>query len=226
MAKKKSEPVEQPKNPKSHRSRPQRATTAERAQWAFLLYEAMGASRTLTALSDIVRLIGIRRCGLKTLERWSAKYHWQQQLVQRQAGREGLVTQMALDMKKEMEDRHIASFRMLENIARAGLENTFSELAKREAVGLKGLEIAPADAARLLETAQRGERLARGEATSKAQVVVQVVGPLVKDIFAVFMAVNVITNDPIELQRKRQAEFIKRGDEILATYYLEEGTAQ
>lgn len=218
------QPPEQPKKPKSHLSQAREAKTAERQAWAFLLYEAMGASRTLSALTDVVRSLGIRRCGQKTLERWSRKYHWQQRLMERQAGREGLVTQTALDMKKAMEDRHVTVFTTIENLAREGLKYQFSEVAKRAADGLPGLELEPELILRLAEGAQRGERLARGEATSKAQVVVQVVGPLVRDIFAVFMAVNVITNDPIELQRKRQAEFIKRGDEILGGYYLEEGT--
>jgi len=217
--------TEQPKNPKPKpRSRRQQATTAERASWAFLLYEGMGATRTLKALVDVVRSIGIRRCGVKTLERWSVKYGWQRQLMERQAGREGLVTQMALDVKKVMEDRHVGMFQALENLAREGLKFQFDAVQKRVDTGLVGLELGPELILRLAEGAQRGERLARGEATSKAQVVIQVVGPLVKDIFAVFMAVNVITNDPPEMQQKRQAEFIKRGDEILGQYYLEEAT--
>ena len=215
--------TEQPKNPKPKpRSRPQRVTVAERQSWAFLLYEGMGADRNLISLSDIVRAVGIRRAGVKTLARWSAKYQWQRRLMERQVTREGEVTQRALDIKKAMEDRHVGLFQALESLAREGLKYQFSEVEKRTAEGLTGLGMEPAAILHLAEGVQRGERLARGEATSKAQVVIQVVGPLVKDIFAVFQAVNVITNDPPEMMKRRLAEFIKRGDEILGQYYLED----
>ena len=219
--------TEQPKNPKPRaRSRPQRVTVAERQTWAFLLYEGMGSTRNLISLADVVRAVGIQRAGVKTLARWSAKYQWQRRLMERQVTSEGEITQRALDVKKAMEDRHVGLFQALETLAREGLKNQFSEVERRAAAGLVGLEMTPEAILRLADGVQRGERLARGEATSKAQVVIQVVGPLVKDIFAVFMAVNVITNDPLEMQRKRLAEFIKRGDEILGQYYLEEGTGQ
>lgn len=217
-------PRKTPKTVPDRKGKSLRAATAERAEWAFLVYEGMGADRTLKALTDVVRMLGIRRCGEKTLNRWSQKYRWQSRLLERQAGRAGLVTQAVLDQRKDMEDRHVTVFQMYERVARESLIHTFDELAKREAVGLKGLDIGPEVGLRIMEGAQRGERLARGEATSKAQVVVQVVGPLVKDIFAVFMAVNVITNDGPEMQRRRLNEFVKRGDEILVGYRVEERT--
>jgi hypothetical protein len=217
-------PRTKPHTEADRRGKSYRATTAERAQWAFLLYEAMGADRTLKGLSEIVYMMGIRRCGEKTLNRWSQKFHWQRELLERQAGHAGEVTKAVLDQRKAMEDRHVSVFQMFEKVARESLAHTFDELAKREATGLTGLDLSPETALRLMEGAQRGERLARGEATSKAEVVVQVVGPLVRDIFAVFMAVNVITNDAPEMQRRRLNEFVKRGDEILVGYRVEERT--
>ncbi|GAI02018.1 unnamed protein product, partial [marine sediment metagenome] len=82
-----------------------------------------------------------------------------------------------------------------------------------------GLDMDLTDIGRLADLYQKGERLARGLATSKAEVIIEVLPPLVKDIFAVFLAVNVITSDPPELVRKRQSEFITRADGVMVQYY-------
>ena len=94
------------------------------------------------------------------------------------------------------------------------------QIEDQVASGLEGtLDIDFATIGKLAQSYQYGERLARGLATSKAEVIIEILPPLVKDIFAVFLAVNVITNDPPELVRKRQSEFITRADGVLVQYY-------
>ena len=214
-----------PKKPKSRTVGTRQAVTiAERAAFAFGIYEAMGVNRNLKDLAEIVRGLGVRRCGQKTLERYSSRYKWQQRLMERAGAREAGFTKTAQEVKTIMEERHVGLFQAIGRLAEAGLANFFSEIEKRQKTGLgETLPIDIPDLIHLAESSQRGERLARGEATSKAQVIVQVVAPIVKEITAAFMAVNMITNDGPELQGKRLAEFTARGDAILAQYYLVEG---
>ena len=58
--------------------------TREKAEAYFLIYAMMGDERTLKKVGDIVRSIGIKISD-KTLERWSARYDWQAQLLHYQA---------------------------------------------------------------------------------------------------------------------------------------------
>jgi hypothetical protein len=204
------------------RSKPKRAysrlaSRSERAALYFGIYLAMGGTRTIHSLWELVRRTGVTE---KTLERYSADFSWQRQLLETAGEREKKVQLESADLVAEMNERQATTFKDLFSLVRFGLDHYQSLVAEQNKVGLpKGLKMDVADLARLAESAQRGERLARGVATSKTEVIIEVVAPLVKEIMAVFLAVNVITNDPADVVNKRQAEFIKRGDAILATYY-------
>ena len=190
---------------------------SERSALFFGLYEALGPTRTIRRLWELCRRTGISE---KTLERYSQDFHWQRQLLETAGEREKKVQLESADLVAEMNERQATTFKDLFTLVRFGLNHYQSLVAEQSKAGLpKGLKMDVADLARLAESAQRGERLARGVATSKTEVIIEVVAPLVKEIMAVFLAVNVITNDPAEMVNKRQAEFIKRGDAILATYY-------
>jgi hypothetical protein len=193
------------------------ASRPERAALYFGIYEALGPNRTIRRLYELVQKTGISE---KTLARYSQDFHWQRKLLATSGEREKKVQLEAVDLVNEMNERQAETFKDLFALVRQGLTFYQAEAAEQARAGIqKGLKMDLADLARLAESAQRGERLARGVATSKTEVIVEVVAPLVKEIMAVFLAVNVITNDPSELVNKRQAEFIKRGDAILATYY-------
>jgi hypothetical protein len=192
--------------------------TRAKADAVFLTYVQLGENRTLAKLGEFVRSMGVKVSD-KTLERWSSRYGWQERLLQYQAELEKRRALEGVDALEDMDRRHIQLNQALGSLAAAGIKHYQGVIKEAQAKGKKGIKLDISEIVGLVGQAQRGERLARGLATSKAEVIVEVVAPLVKEIMAVFLAVNVITNDPAEIVSKRQAEFIKRGDSILATYY-------
>lgn len=207
---------------KSHKKqvKPWNAFRAEeRQEYFFLVYEQMGVNRTLKRLWGLVRGIGVE-ITLKTLERYSSQYNWQARILERAARHESADFQDVQDQVDQMTAEHVRTFQDIGALVTAGIRKYKKQIEDQVAAGLDGsLDIDLATLGKLATTYQYGERLARGLATSKAEVIVEVLPPLVKDMFAVFLAVNVITNDPPELVRKRESEFITRGDQVLNTYY-------
>jgi hypothetical protein len=209
----------QPK--KSHHRKPidVAARARERAEYFFLVYEQLGPNRTIKRLWGLARGLGIKT-SLPTLERYSQRFGWQARILERAARHESAAFQ---DIQKEvdrMNAEHASLFVDIGALAKAGVMKYQEELHEKVKAGLPPtLEMDLPTIARLAQSYQYGERLARGLATSKAEVIVEVLPPLVKDMFAVFLAVNVITNDPPELVKKRESEFIQRGDQVLIQYY-------
>jgi len=191
----------------------------ERQEYFFLIYEQMGVGRTLKRLWGLVRGVGVT-ISLKTLARYSSSYNWQSRILERDARHDAADYVEIQDQVEQMTQDHIRVFQDIGALVTAGIQHWKAKIDERIAANMGGaLEMDLSDIGRLAELYQKGERLARGLATSKAEVIVEVLPPLVKDIFAVFLAVNVITNDPPELVRKRQAEFITRADGVMVQYY-------
>ena len=212
----------EPKPKRSHKKKvkPWNALRAdERQGFFFLVYEGMGVSRTLKRLWGLVRGVGVE-ISLKTLERYSSEYNWQSRILERAARHESADFQNVQVQVDKMTEEHVRTFRDIGALVTAGIKHWQDEIEKKVKAGFPPtLEMDFLTIGKLAQTFQHGERLARGLATSKAEVIVEVLPPLVKDMFAVFLAVNVITNDPPELVRKRESEFITRGDQVLLQYY-------
>ena len=208
-----------PRTPRKKKKDLREERTAEKADALFLTYVQMGEDRSLHGLGDFVRSMGAEISD-KTLERWSARFDWQSRLLKFQAEAEKKRALDGVDALAEMNSRHIRLNQALGNLAAAGI-NRFQDILQRsQQNGRRGsLVMDYGDIISLISQSQRGERLARGQATSRAEVIVEVLSPVVKEIMAVFLAVNVITSDPPETQERRQAEFIKRADAVLAGYY-------
>jgi hypothetical protein len=191
----------------------------ERQEFFFLIYEQMGVNRTLKRLWGVCRSVGVK-ISLSTLEDYSSKYNWQVRILERAARHEAADFQDVQDQVERMNVEHARTFQDIGALVTAGIKHYKAKIEKELAAGLDGtLAMDLPDLGRLAEVYQRGERLARGQATSKAEIIVGVLPPLVKDIFAVFLAVNVITNDSPDLVKKRQSEFITRADAVLVQYY-------
>jgi len=191
----------------------------ERQEYFFLVYELMGATRTLKRLWGLLRGAGVT-ISLKTLEEYSSKYGWQSRILERAARQESADFQEIQDTVEHMNQEHAQTFQDIGALVKAGIRKYQEDIQKKVAAGLPPtLDVDLATIGKLAQTYQYGERLARGLATSKAEVIVEVLPPLVKDMFAVFLAVNVITNDAPEIVKKREAEFISRGDQVLLQYY-------
>jgi hypothetical protein len=201
-------------------SRPWNAVRAEeRQEYFFLTYEQMGTNRTLKRLWGLTRSIGVK-ISLSTLERYSSQYHWQSRILERAARHESAGFQEVQNEVDRMNTEHAQMFQDIGVLVTAGIKHWQTEIEKKVQGGLPPtLEMDLPTIGKLAQTYQYGERLARGLATSKAEVIIEILPPLVKDMFAVFLAVNVITNDPPELVKKREAEFIQRGDQVLNLYY-------
>lgn len=211
----------EPEPKKSHKKKVKPWNTfraEERQEYFFLIYEQMGVGRSLKRLWGLVRGVGVE-ITLKTLERYSAGYNWQSRILERAARHEAADFVEIQDQVEQMTQDHIRVFQDIGALVTAGIKHWKKKIDDRVAAGMGGLEMDLSDIGRLADLYQKGERLARGLATSKAEVIVEVLPPLVKDLFAVFLAVNVITNDPPELVRKRQAEFITRADVVMVQYY-------
>jgi hypothetical protein len=195
----------------------------EKQEYFFLIYEQMEPTRTLKRLWGLCRGVGTT-IGLSTLEGYSVKYNWQTRILERAARHESADFQDVQSQVDRMKADHVRTFQDIGALVSAGIAKWKKDIETQVAANLPAtLDIPLNDIARLAEVYQRGERLARGLATSKAEVIIEVLPPLVKDLFAVFLAVNVITNDPPELVRRRQSEFITRGDQVLMTYYSPNG---
>lgn len=208
--------------PQSHKKKVKPWNTfraEERQEYFFLVYEQMGVSRTLKRLWGLVRGVGAE-VSLKTLERYSSAYNWQSRILERVARHESADFQDVQAQVEQMTSEHVRTFQDIGALVTAGIKHWQGEIEKNVAAGMAPtLNVDLQTIGKLAQTYQYGERLARGLATSKAEIIVEVLPPLVKDIYAVFLAVNVITNDPPELVKKREAEFIQRGDQVLLTYY-------
>lgn len=210
---------------KSHHKKPPRPWNAlraeERQEYFFLVYEQMGVTRTLKRLWGLVRGVGAE-ISLKTLERYSSEYNWQAKILERAARRESADFQGVQEAVERMNDDHARTFHDIGALVTAGVKHYQDAIEAKVAAGMPPtLDIDLGTIGKLARTYQYGERLARGLATSKAEVIIEVLPPLVKDLYAVFLAVNVITNDDPQLVKRREAEFIQRGDQVLLTYYPE-----
>jgi hypothetical protein len=191
----------------------------ERQEFYFMAYELMGTNRTLKRLWGFVRGLGVQ-ISLKTLERYSREYGWQSRILERAARHESEDFKDIQDQVEQMNEEHAKTFQDIGLLIKAGINYQKLKIAESVKKGQPPvLDMELSTIGKLAQTYQYGERLARGLATSKAEVIVEVLPPLVKDMFAVFLAVNVITNDAPEIVKKREAEFISRGDQVLLQYY-------
>ncbi len=128
-----------------------------RHRQAFDLYWRLGADRSIERLQEALATAG-QAVALRTLYDWSSRYHWQSRIadLEREARRaEDSVRVAAI---AEMQERHVKSALFLQQ---KGVEW----------LTVLGIEQVTAEAAiKALVEGIRQERLARGEATTRAEV--------------------------------------------------------
>jgi hypothetical protein len=196
-----------------------RAVEAERQNFYYLIYEMIGTGRTLKKVHKLASGIG-SRVALKTLQHYSAKYNWQSRLLERAARQEAAPMIEAKELLVKINQDHYQIFEDIGKLVKAGIRYHKKQIALSEQAGLGDvLEIPVTYLGKMAEYVQRGQRIASGQATDRIEVVYEVMAPVVKEIMAVFLAVNYISKDPPELVQRRKVEFIKRGDAILEGYY-------
>jgi hypothetical protein len=192
-----------------------RARCQEKADVLFVMYQQMGPERSLEMLARVCAKVGLRGCALNTLKRYSVMFDWQRRLLELTVRlREERETDTLQQIDK-MNEQHIKVNQGLLSLGVAGIQYYQQEIQRKQAQGLPAnFKFNIQDIVRLVAQAQTGERLARGQATSRSEVMVEVIGTFVHEFALVFIAVNDIA-DPVE----RKREYIRRTDEMLREYY-------
>ncbi len=186
----------------------------ERAQILFLFYEQMGPDRSIMKLLEVCTAVGLKTSE-NTLKRYSVIYGWQRMLLERSVRAREQREQDFLGQVEKMNADHIRVNQGLMGLAIAGINYYQDQLEKKKASGMKQtLSFEPRDIVQLVKQAQLGERLARGQATSRSEIMVELIGTFVQEFALIFKAVNTMP-DAVE----REREYIKLFDEALKKYY-------
>ena len=181
------------------RSNPQ-PRTIEKANLLFGLYVALGAGRSLAAVCDLANRAGVKTSPT-TLEGYSADFKWQERLAA-----------IAAEVADAEAVQPIADMNRDQALIGRGLRTWAGSqrgiLQRSGYVAKTGQEVAA--------TAKVGveiERLAMGEATSRSEVINDTLTAIVKDIIALFLAVNQLAD-----RDDRTREFGTGADAIIGRH--------
>jgi hypothetical protein len=202
-----------PKVSKEEKRRRRLERTKNKADFLFMVYRFLGPDRTLKKLAEIVHLTGIT-LSEKTLGRYSARFDWQRRILEVNAQDKDRREKAVAAQVEQMNQRHVQFAQGLLGLAAGGL-NFFQQLMRDTDRG-KTLHMSIPDLIQLYRTAQSGERLARGQATNRVEIWVDVASTVVEEFSMIFLAVNDIS-DPAE----RKTEFIRLADDMVRRYYTE-----
>ena len=180
------------------RSNPQ-PRTIEKANLLFGLYVALGAGRSLAAVCDLANRAGVKTSPT-TLEGYSADFKWQERLAAIAAE---VADAEAVQSIADMNRRQAALGQAMQD---AGA-HTVLRINEQKYV------IEPTDAARLIDSGSKLQRLAMGEATSRSEVINDTLTAIVKDIIALFLAVNQLAD-----RDDRTREFGTGADAIIGRH--------
>jgi hypothetical protein len=168
-----------------------------RAESYWLVYQALGRDRSLSKLHQTLTDLGTD-VALGTLKAYSARYNWHQ----RAELADGVQTAVELaNVPREMDDRQ----------ARLGV--AMQALAREKLEVIDPYRLSVREAIHLLRVGTDIERLARGQATTKAELTVQMLDPVIRELVALFAEVNVI-EDP----DTRRNVWATKADAIVETY--------
>ena len=199
------------------------AREQERTDALFLVYWQMGPSRSLAALLELGTTIGLKR-SLTTFKRWSAKYEWQRRILEKNAEdktRRERDFGQAID---QMNERDAMMAQGMKGLLVAAI-NRYRRMMtddqnRRQAAAGQGVTVSPEldmdfrDMAALARSAVNIERLARGQATSRTEVWVEIATTVVQEFAIIFMTINKFATEG-----EREAEFIRLSDDMMTRYY-------
>ena len=182
---------------------PRKNDASVKAAFLFAHYVELGVDRSLALLQKRCRISGVE-IGSSTLEEYSTKFHWQDRLA--------AIEEEAHKVNDERLVQTIADMNRDQALIGRGLRtwagNQLGMLQLSGYVAKTGQEVAA--------TAKVGveiERLAMGEATSRSEVINDTLTAIVKDIIALFLAVNQLTD-----RDDRTREFGTGADAIIARH--------
>jgi len=115
----------------------------------------------------------------------------------------------------KMNERDAMIAQAMRTLVVSAINKFQEELKRKKDLGLpQTLDMSFQDICRLAETAQRMERLARGQVITRTEIWVDVASTVVREFALIFMAVN-----DIEDRELRQQEYLRLGDEMMIRYY-------
>lgn len=171
----------------------------KRAEPLFLLYHAMGPTRSLERLQRYVTGLGLKT-SLKTLKSYSAQYDWQTRVRE--------LDEAQVEFQQTEHIRVISE--MNNNQARLGAALQTASVQGLRNISLNPTTLSARDTGYLAEVGSKLERLARGEATTRQAVAHEVLSPVVYNIVTMFQQINLIDD-----RDDRQREFAMGCDAIL-----------
>lgn len=196
----------------TNRKLSQKERTKEKADSLFLVYYQLGPNRSLEELQKFLATIG-QKISLNTLKRYSSDYGWQKRVLEMNTSLKEQKEKKALEQVEEMDNRHARFAQGLFRIALAGMKGMQAQIEQSGGT----LNLSVDEILRAFRTSQTGERLARGQATSRVEIWIDVVQTVVQEFGLIFMAVNEIKD-----KDQRQQEFIRLSDEMIRRYYSAE----
>ena len=200
-----------------------KAREQERQGMIFAAYLAMGPTRSLDRLHEMCTAIGAR-VARSTLAKYSSKYEWQRRVLEAQSAEQERIEKDYGRQRDQMDQRDAALGAGLTGLAFGGVHHFMEQMQKLREKKIKKGEIDPSltfdfTASEVVNLARTGtfiERLARGEATSRTEVWVNVASTVVREFILIFMGVN-----DIDDSEQRRDEFLRRADEMTNRYYNE-----
>ena len=184
-----------------------RSRVEEKANYLFLIYYQIGLERSLEKLHEYCTSLRLK-ISLNSLKLYSIRFEWQRRLIEieqeEKVKREARVTEQVF----EMNERHAKIGAVFTQLAAAGLKEYVEKINQGKPLKLNVYELAA-----LYTSGQRGERLAKGEATSREEVKVEIVNTFIQGFALIFMAVNKIDDE-----ERRMQEYIRRCNDFIGEY--------
>ena len=171
----------------------------DKADTLFDIYVAMGQSRTLEKLHDVCADAGLSY-SLSSIKDYSKRFNWQQRLADAQEMAQAQKTADHAALIAEMNERQSRLGTAAQSLAMGGFQNAARNIA----------DLSPRDSGYLADIGVKLERLARGEATTRQDVAVQLLAPVVQNIVALFQQINQLPDED-----RRMREFGLGADRIL-----------
>jgi hypothetical protein len=200
-----------------------KARRLEKARYLFVVYQQMGPDRSLEKLHDILTKMGLK-IALNTLKRYSVEFEWQRQILAINAKEHEAHERDILRKVDEMNEADAQVARGFRAFVVAAINQVRERMRIDQQARQKGLppgQTAPLfldmsfdEMVSMAKTAQQIERLARGQATSRTEVWIQVVETIVQEFALIFMAVNKLASE-----EERRAEWIRLCDDMIQRYY-------
>ena len=176
----------------------------EKAMAFFVMYKMMGPDRSLSRLLKLCTMAGLKTSE-QSLKRYSTDYGWQRKLIEQQATDNEKNEQDISNIVLNMNERQARIGQALQTMAEIGLQQKAEAIRKKELIAFDFKDITT-----LYRAGQTGERLARGLATSREEIKVEIMNVIVQEFALIFLSINDITDPEV-----RKQEYIRRFNEQL-----------